>query len=124
MTTSDLVLLLIIGEATQQALLGDDFSVTNAVVVIGTLIAAEIALSLLKEWVPGFATALEGQPLVVVADGQPLEREMRWARIDEGDVLEFARQSQGIDRLDDINYARVERDGSISIIPRKPDSGA
>jgi uncharacterized membrane protein YcaP (DUF421 family) len=118
LTTFDLVLLLIIGEATQQALLGDDFSVTNAFVVITTLIGIHIALSLLKERVPGVGVALEGKPLVVVVDGETLDREMKWAPIEAGDVLERARQSQGIDRLDDIRYAIVERDGSISVIPR------
>lgn len=48
-TAFDLVLLLIIGEATQQALLGDDFSVTNAFVVITTLIVCDIGMSLVKQ---------------------------------------------------------------------------
>lgn len=60
----------------------------------------------------------EGRPLVVVRDGEPLEREMAWARIDAGDVLEEARSSQGLERLDQVRYAILERDGSISIIPR------
>jgi len=48
LTTFDFVLLLIIGEATQQALLGDDFSIVNAMVVIVSLVVFDIALSLLK----------------------------------------------------------------------------
>lgn len=116
-TAFDLVLLLIIGESTQQALLGDDFSVTNAFIVITTLLGMDIAFSLLKERVPVFARATEGRPLVVVHDGQALDREMKWARIDVGDVLEQARSSQGLERLEQVKYAIIERDGSISIIP-------
>lgn len=117
-TAFDLVLLLIIGEATQQALLGDDFSVTNAFLVITTLIGIDIALSFVKKYWPGFARVTEGRPLVVVDDGQPLDEAMAWARIDVGDVLEEARTSQGLERLDQIRYAIIERDGSISIIPK------
>ena len=40
-TTFDLLLLLVVSEATQQALLGDDFSLTNAALVILTLVAVE-----------------------------------------------------------------------------------
>jgi uncharacterized membrane protein YcaP (DUF421 family) len=119
-TTFDLVLLLIIGEATQQALLGDDFSVTNAFLVITTLIGADIAMSLIKERWPRLGTATEGKPLVVVDDGEPLHREMRWARIDVADVLEQARAIHGLERLEQVRYAIIERDGSISIIPRSP----
>jgi uncharacterized membrane protein YcaP (DUF421 family) len=66
-TAFDLILLLIIGEATQQALFGDDFSVTNAFIVITTLLGMDIAFSLLKEHLPFFARATEGRPLVVGA---------------------------------------------------------
>lgn len=117
-TAFDLVLLLIIGEATQQALLGDDFSVTNAFLVITTLIGLDIALSLVKKYRPGVARVTEGRPLVVVDDGTPLDEAMAWARIDVGDALEEARTSQGLERLEQIGYAILERDGSISIIPR------
>jgi uncharacterized membrane protein YcaP (DUF421 family) len=77
----------------------------------------DIGLSLLKEHVPFFARATEGRPLVVVHDGHALDREMRWARIDVEDVLEQARTSRGLERLEQIKYAIIERDGSISIIP-------
>jgi uncharacterized membrane protein YcaP (DUF421 family) len=48
-TSFDFVLLLIIAETTQQALLGDDYSVTNAFLLIGTLVGVDIGLSLLKQ---------------------------------------------------------------------------
>lgn len=60
LTTFDFVLLLIIGEATQQALLGEDFSFTNAMLVIATLIVLDVGLSLAKlnsrRW-PGWSMA-------------------------------------------------------------------
>ncbi len=51
-TTFDFVLLLVIGEATQQALLGNDFSITNAVIVIVTLLGLDLGLSLVQSRFP------------------------------------------------------------------------
>ena len=117
LTTFDFVLLLIIGEATQQALLGEDFSFINAMLVIVTLVTLEIVLSLLKGWAPFLGKLLDGTPMIVVDHGRPLRERMRKARIDEEDILEAARRLQGIERLDQIKYAVLEVSGGISVIP-------
>ncbi|MEK0361806.1 MULTISPECIES: DUF421 domain-containing protein [unclassified Pseudomonas] len=118
LTTFDFVLLLIIGEATQQALLGDDFSIANATLVIVSLVTFDIALSLLKNKSQWFAKLIDGEPMIIVEYGQLLERRVRKARIDENDILEAARHSQGLERIDQIKFAILEKDGKISIIPR------
>ena len=117
LTTFDFVLLLIIGEATQQALLGEDFSFINAMLVIVTLVTLEIVLSLLKGWAPFLGKLLDGTPMIVVDHGRPLRERMRKARIDEEDILEAERRLQGIERLDQIKYAVLEVSGGISVIP-------
>jgi uncharacterized membrane protein YcaP (DUF421 family) len=117
LTTFDFVLLLIIGEATQQALLGEDFSLTNAVLVITTLLTIELSLSILKQRVPFLDKLLDGVPMVVVDHGLPLRDRMRKARIDEEDVLEAARRLQGIERLEQIKYAVLEVSGGITVVP-------
>lgn len=116
-TTFDFVLLLVIGEATQQALLGDDFSVINAFVVIATLVLIDILLSLFKERSPRVGRFLDGVPLIVVEYGKPLTERLRKARITEEDILEAARQSQGLERLEQIRFAVLEKNGQISVIP-------
>ncbi len=118
LTTFDFVLLLIIGEATQQALLGDDFSIVNATVVIISLVVFDITLSLVKNKSRWFAKLIDGEPMIIVEHGQVLARRLRKARIDEDDILEAARHSQGLERIDQIKFAILERDGKISIIPR------
>jgi uncharacterized membrane protein YcaP (DUF421 family) len=118
-TTFDFVLLLIVAETTQQALVGEDSSVTGAFVLIVVLVGTDIALSLLKRWLPRVDRLLEGQPLVVLRDGVPLKSRMHVERIDEEDILSAARESQGIDRLDDIKRAVLEKNGAISIVPRR-----
>jgi uncharacterized membrane protein YcaP (DUF421 family) len=117
-TTFDFVLLLIIGEATQQALLGEDFSLSNAFLVIITLVGLDVGLSLWKQRSPKMDRLLDDMPLVIVENGQPLKERMEKARIDQEDVLAAARERQGLERMEQIKYAVLERGGGISIIPK------
>jgi uncharacterized membrane protein YcaP (DUF421 family) len=118
-TPFDLVLLLVFSEVLQTALVDNDNSVTAAFVVILTLVVLDIGMSLVKQRWLGAEKLLEGLPLVVVDDGELLRDRMQKARIDEGDILAAARQSQGIDSLDQIKMAVLERSGAISVIPRQ-----
>lgn len=118
MTNFDFVLLLIISEATQNAMIGDDYSVTNGVLVILTLVGIDIALSLLKQRFPVVERHLEGLPLVLVEQGRPLKELMHRARVDEQDILSSAREKHGLERMDQIKYAVLETNGGISIIPK------
>lgn len=120
LTTFDLVLLMIIGEATQQALLGDDFSFTNAVLVIVTLIALDVGMSLAKQRSRKLARVIDGNATLVVENGRFLHQRMREARLTEEDILESARANQGLERVKQIKYAIVERNGKISIISEEP----
>ena len=117
-TTFDFVLLLIISEATQQALIGEDNSMINGAIVVATLIGLNILMSLLKQRSKWFDRLLDDIPLVIVADGKPLKQRMDKSRVDEEDVLDAAREVHGLERMDQIRHAILERDGKISIIPR------
>ena len=117
-TTFDFVLLLIVSEATQNALVGNNASMTHAFMVILTLVATDIALSLLKQRWPTLDRWIEGIPLVIVEKGRPLEENMRHARVDEEDVLTAARERQGLLTMDQIGLAVLERNGQISIVAR------
>lgn len=117
-TTFDFVLLLIVSEATQQGLLGNDFSLTNAFLVILTLVGTDLSLSLLSGRWPVLNRWVNSLPLVLIQDGEPLDDRMNKARVDEEDILEKARQ-QGLERMDQIKYAVLERNGGISIIPKQ-----
>ncbi|SDB39177.1 Protein of unknown function [Pseudomonas sp. NFACC23-1] len=119
LTTFDFVLLMIIGEATQQALLGDDFSLTNALMVIVTLIAIDVGLSLLKQRSQWVSQLIDGGPTVIVEDGRILQGRMRHARLVEADIMEAARSSQGIETLEQIKFAIIERNGKISVIAKE-----
>ncbi len=117
-TTFDFILLLIISEACQQALIGDDNSMTHGALVVTTLVGMNIGLSLIKQRFKRVATILEDTPLVLVEEGKLLRERMNKVRVDEDDILEAARDRQGLERLDQIKYAVLERNGEITIICR------
>jgi uncharacterized membrane protein YcaP (DUF421 family) len=119
LTSFDFVLLLIISEATQNAMLGDDYSITTGVLAIVTLVGTDIALSYWKHGSPAVERWLDGLPLVIVNQGTPLKPLMDRARVDEDDILAAARLSHGLERMDQIKYAILEVGGGISIIPKQ-----
>ncbi|MEH1834145.1 MAG: YetF domain-containing protein [Nostoc sp.] len=75
--------------------------------------------TLCKQRSPQVEKFLDGVPLVIVEEGRPLKDRMAKARVDEDDILTAARQLQGLERMDQIKYAVLERSGGISIIPNQ-----
>ena len=119
MTTFDFVLLLIIGEATEPVLLGDDPSVIHAAVVIITLLSLNIAMSLTKERFKFMEKLMDGVPTIIVEHGRLMQERMDTARVSKDDVMEAARRMHGIERLEQIKYAIVEVSGGITIVPQE-----
>ena len=117
--TFDFVILLIISEATQQALVGDDFSLTTSAIVITTLIGCGIVLASIKQRSSRVAKVLDGLPVILVKEGELLRDRMDRLKVDEEDLIEAAREQEGIATLEEIRYAVLERHGQISIIPKK-----
>jgi uncharacterized membrane protein YcaP (DUF421 family) len=118
MTSFDLVLLLIVAETTGPAMLGDDVSLTNAFLVGITLIGMGVLFTALTNRSEVLDRWVNDRPLVIIEDGRPIGDRLRKSRVDIDDVMEQARQAQGLERLDQVKYAVLERSGSISIIPR------
>jgi len=118
-TTFDLILLLIISEVTQQALVGQDFSITTSAVLICTLMGMNALITLFRQSSTSFGRIIEGAPLIIVDRGKPLPKRMKKTQVDEEDVMESARITFGLEKMEDIKYAVLEKDGTISIIPYK-----
>ncbi|MBW3650670.1 MAG: DUF421 domain-containing protein [Actinobacteria bacterium] len=116
-TTFDIVLLLVISEATQQALLGEDFSITAAFLVITTLVGIDIVMSFLGNRWRLVDHILGSRPELIVDHGTVLKDRLHRHRMEESEILEAARELQGLERLADIKFAVLERSGSITIIP-------
>ncbi len=117
-TAFDFVLLLIIAEATQQAMLEDDNSMTNGFLVVTTLLSLDLGLLALSGRSRIIDLLINDAPLVLVNDGRLLQERMTKSRVSEGDILQSARQ-QGLERMEQIKYAVLERNGNISIIPKE-----
>ena len=119
LSTFEFVLFLIIGGTVQRALLGQDYSLTNAIIVIATLVGLDVLVSLIEQRSPLFAKIVRGVPTIIVENGRPVEARLTRARLSEGDVMTAARLRHGIDRIEDIKFAILEANGQISIIPRE-----
>jgi len=118
-STFDLVLTLIISEAIQEALVNSDRSLTGAALLVVTLVGLNILVSLLKQRFPRFERVLEDAPIVIVEDGRMHHQRMDKERVDEQDVLSAARQLQGLSSMNQVRYAIVEKDGHVTIVPKR-----
>jgi len=116
-TMFDLLVLLIISEVTQQAMVNTDNSLTAAAILITTLLGLDLILSLLKKPFKMFEKIVEGTPLIIVDHGKPLKDRMSKTNVDEEDVMQAARANQGLEKIEQVKYAVLEKDGTISIIP-------
>ena len=117
-TTFDFVLLLILSEVTQQALVGQDYSLTGSFILITTLVTTDLTFSLLKESFPFLGKVTEGLPLVIVDEGRPLEKRMKKSKVSEDDIMESAREHFGLEKMEEIKYAILEKNGRITIVPK------
>jgi uncharacterized membrane protein YcaP (DUF421 family) len=118
MSNFEFVLMLVVGEACGQAIIGKDFSITNAYLVILTLIALQIIMSFWKERSETVKRWFDGLPVVLVENGKPLKERLDKVRVGEDAILAAARELQGLERMDQIKYAVMESNGVISIIPK------
>ncbi|HJU75262.1 MAG TPA: YetF domain-containing protein [Gemmatimonadaceae bacterium] len=117
-TTFDIVLLLIISEATQQALTVDDSSLTNAFLLIATFIGIEMLLTFFTLRSPWLDRLLNSRPLAIIKGGRILEEQMKSSGVNVEEVVSSARQMHGIADLEQIDHAVLECNGEISVIPR------
>jgi uncharacterized membrane protein YcaP (DUF421 family) len=113
----DLVLLIILGDTVQQGLTQDDYSVTGAVIAVGAIAGMQVLTSWLSFRFKALRPVLDGEPIVVVQDGKPVDANLKRERLTVEEVLAEARQSQ-IDSLDKIQWAVLETSGNISFIEK------
>lgn len=118
LSTFDFVLFLIIGGATQRALIGQDYSLINAFVVVATLIVVDILVGLAERDSRFVTKIIKGVPTILVDDGHLLTRRMRRARVTAEEIMERARVMHGLETIEQVKYAILEASGEISIIPR------
>jgi uncharacterized membrane protein YcaP (DUF421 family) len=111
----DLILIIILGDAVQQGLTQDDYSLTGAFLAIGTIALLQVFVSWIGFRFPGARPVIEGTPIVVVQDGDVLERNARRERLTVDEIREAARL-QGIGHLSEVKWAVLETNGQITFI--------
>jgi uncharacterized membrane protein YcaP (DUF421 family) len=117
--TFDMVILLIISESTQGALVGKDNSLTTFFLVTVTMVGAGLILAFVKQKSEKMSRLIDGLPVVLMKDGKLLRDRMDKLRVDEADILEAAHLQEGLGTLEDIRYAILERNGDIAVIPKR-----
>jgi uncharacterized membrane protein YcaP (DUF421 family) len=111
----DLILLVVLGDTVQQGLTQDDYSVTGAIIAISIIALLQVCLSYVNFRFPRVRPLLNGEPIVIVQDGELLDQNLKRERLTREDVMEAARQQQ-IESLGKIRWAVLEASGNISFI--------
>lgn len=117
MAPFELLLLVTIGDMVQQGITQEDFSLTGAVLAGSTFAFWVSVLSYLSWRSRRLGRLLDGVPLVIVVNGQPIDRVLAAEHLPLDEVFEAARQ-QGIESLEKVKLAVLEPTGRISFIKR------
>ena len=115
----DLILLVVIGDLVQQGVTQSDYSLTGATMVIVTVALLTVVTAWLSFRFRRLRPVLEGDPIILVADGRILERNLRRQRMTVQELGTEARLAQ-IDSLDDVRYAVLETNGKLSFLTASP----
>jgi uncharacterized membrane protein YcaP (DUF421 family) len=111
----DLVLLVVIGDLLQQGITQNDFSVTGAAIVVTTITLLSATTAYASWRFPGVRRALDGEPVILLERGRPIERNLRRQRITVSE-LEAQARMHDIASLDKVAYAVLETNGKISFL--------
>ena len=117
MTPFDLVVILVIANAVQNAMTGGDNSLTGGIIAAATLTFVNIGVSRWGSSVPFVRRLVVSEPTLLLQDGKPITENLERERVDIGE-LEMAAREHGIAELSQVAAAVLEEDGSISIIPK------
>lgn len=115
----ELLLFVTMGDLVQQGVTQQDFSLTGAVLAVGTFGLLTVAFSYANWRWRSLRPLIHGAPLIVVADGEPCIEAMRGERLSMDDLMAAARED-GIERFSQIRLAVLETDGKISFFTREP----
>jgi uncharacterized membrane protein YcaP (DUF421 family) len=114
----DVIMLVMIGDLVQQGVTQNDFSVTGALLVGGTIGLLTVLVSYTSFRFPRLRPALDGEPVIVLEDGKPIDRNLRRNRITIEELAAEARLQQ-FDALEDLRWAVLETNGRLSFIPKR-----
>ena len=115
---ADLLLLVIVADAAQNAMAGEYRSITDGFILVGTIIGWNYGLDFIAYHVPPLRRFVEPQPLRLVRDGRMLERNIRREFITREELSAKLRE-HGVTDIGEVSAAYMESDGEISVLKRK-----
>jgi len=115
LSAADLVLLVVLGDLVQNGVTQSDMSMTGVTIAITTFAVLSIFFSYLVFKSRRVRRIIQGEPLIIVQDGKPVESNLRSERLTLEDVMEAARASE-IESLDQIKWGVLEAGGKFSFI--------
>jgi uncharacterized membrane protein YcaP (DUF421 family) len=114
----DLILLVMIGDLVQQGVTQNDMSITGIVLAAGTLAILTVVVSYGSFRFPRLRPILEGEPVIVLQNGEPIRKNLDRNRITVDEIRAAARL-EGIARLEDVEWAVLETGGQISFVEKQ-----
>jgi uncharacterized membrane protein YcaP (DUF421 family) len=118
MTPFELVTLMMVPEIVSQGLVGDDYSVTNAIVGAMTIFLLVLTTSAISHRFPRLGAIMHNTPTLLVANGRLLEANMNAERV-SAEELYSEMHKAGVARVEDVRWAVLESDGRISVVPAR-----
>ena len=113
----DLILLIVLGDSVQQGVTQDDYSLTGAFLVVGTFAILQVFVSWVSYRFPRTRSVLEGEPIIIIDDGQLIERNLKRERLSRDEIAEEARNQQ-IAHISEVRWGVLETTGTISFIKK------
>jgi uncharacterized membrane protein YcaP (DUF421 family) len=113
----DLILLVVLGDLIQQGVTQSDYSVTGMTLAVGTIALMTVLVSYLSFRFRRLRPVLDGEPIVMIQNGNVLDRNLKRERLTEEELAMEARLQQ-IDSLDKVEWAILEKGGQISFIAK------
>lgn len=113
----DFVLLLLISEAVQNAIIGDDTSLSGGVIGVGTLLGINYLMARLKFRVPKIEEIVEGTSKVLIENGKPVKNKMLSELMTEDD-LEVIAHEEGLENAEEIDKLILDPNGTFLVIPK------
>ena len=114
----DLVFILLISNAVQNAMVGPDATLLGGLVAASTLFLVNYLLKYLQYKFPKFGKVVEGDAIMLVYEGKFIDAHLKKARITEDEIMEAVRE-HGVASIEEVNLAIMEVDGSISVLSNK-----
>lgn len=115
----DLIVLLTLSNTLQNAIIGQDNSLLGGLLGAAVLIGINELANLIEYRHPRLQRLTEGHTSLLVKDGKVIQKAMDHERLSEQELLSACRK-QSIERIEDIEKAILETNGSISIFPKRP----